>query len=257
MSSGGRSAVLPARTIVLVIYLTSIVLGLGERFSVGEEFFCSPSKGVVEVEPEDVVSHVDEKNTPVVTLEGQGQHRTLRYRFVLNHVEGFDVKAVILLHSLPTVWFVDPFEKKRLVGKDSGAFESIVLDDVDLESIEILSKPIRHALVLNNTSIERAKEIDIGVSVHARYGKVSVGSSISFVDSPWRWMASDFETVKFDMFHIIIRSAEGQCTRLVPVQNTVKALVPVGAERHALVVVPVTAASLLLGFLFGCSAFLS
>jgi hypothetical protein len=257
MSSGGRSAALPGIVILLVSYSLVIVWGAGERSSVGEEFFCSPTKGIVEVEPEDVVSHIDEKNAPVVSLEGNGQHRTLRYRFRLNHTEGLDVRDVILLHSLPTVWFVDPFEKKRLVGKDSGVFESLILDSVDLESIEILSNPIRHAILLKNTSIEGGKEIDIGVSVHARYGKVSVDTSVRFVESPWRWMASDFETVKFDMFHIIFRSAEGHCTRLIPVQDTVKAHVPVGAERHALVVVPVTAASLFLGFLFGCSAFFS
>jgi hypothetical protein len=184
-----------------------------------------------------------------LSMEGRGQHRVLWYRF--DYADSFrdesPYRDVMVVHTLPTVWFVDPFQAKRLVGDSSGSFESIVWSDVDLESIEVLSRPVSHALVGRvdvpvssmapaspsgtSTSLEssssRVSSVELGIKVHARYAKVSMAAG------RWGWLFSDVATVSFEPFDVVVRSRTGHCRRLVPaLEGVLEAQLPAGAARH-------------------------
>jgi hypothetical protein len=213
--------------------------------------FCS--HGVVGGEESETVGRGQGR---VVRLQGQGQHRILAYHFQLkNPRPGRETVDVAIVHSLPTVWFVDPFEAKRVVGQNQSVFESHVLGPVDLESIEMYTKSISHALVVQNASLDQdGVPVDVGIRIHARYASVPEDAGLQ--KNVLEWLLSDKVRVAFDPFEIYIRSSTGHCTRIVPVQEPLSTEVPAGAERHTQTVVLLTALSITFGFLFTISGFI-
>lgn len=191
----------------------------------------------------------------VLSLHGQGQHRILQYQFVLrdSHPSMKSVDLAIV-HVLPTVWFVDPFEAHRVVGSNSSIFESHILDKVDLEAIEIFSNPMSHALVAKNISLhaDGVAIIDVGIRIHARYAEVSPQGKRCM----WEWLLSDMVPVVFEPFHMYLRSPSGHCIRMTPAQDALSTTVPAGVQRHAHVVVLVTAFSVVLGFMLTVYTFI-
>jgi hypothetical protein len=160
-----------------------------------------------------------------------------------------------IVHALPTVWFVDPFEGKRVVGENQSVFESFVLDTVDLESIEMFTKPISHALVARNVSVsQNGVPVDVGIRIHARYA--SVPKNMELQRNAWEWLLSDKVSVVFKPFEIYTRSSTGHCTRVVPIQEALSTQVAAGAERHTKAVVVLTALSITFGFVFTLSGFI-
>ena len=213
--------------------------------------FCS--NGVVGGEESDTIG---KRTGRVLSLHGQGQHRMLKYSFELrNPRPGVEIMDMAIVHALPTVWFVDPFEGKRVVGENQSVFESYVLDTVDLESIEMYTKPISHALVVRNVSVsQNGVPVDVGIRIHARYA--SVPKDMGVQRNVWEWLLSDKVAVVFKPFEIYTRSSSGHCTRILPIQETLSTQVPAGAERHTQAVVVLTALSITVGFLVTISGFI-
>jgi hypothetical protein len=204
-------------------------------------------------------------------MEGRGQHRVLWYRFDYDDsIEGLRAdegsgrhRDVAIFHTLPTVWFVDPFEKKRLVvnetmggggapgcveGASTFEFESHVLSEVDLESIEQMSQPVQHVIIgriqlSDGTGAgwgdrsDARMQVEVGVKVHARYAEVSQRALPSLSPSPLSWMLSDTATVAFEPFSVVVRSTNGNCRRLMPtLERVLETQLPAGAGRHMAVV---------------------
>ena len=195
-------------------------------------------------------------------MEGRGQHRVLWYRFdydesIEARVDGAAVqyRDMAIVHTLPTVWFVDPFEKKRLVVNGRAAaegsspqlfmFESSVLTEVDLESIEALSEPVQHVLAgrvrlpdWSNSESASRTVVEVGVKVHARYPVVErLARDVRASAFPLSWLLSDTSRVRFDPFTVVVRLPAGQCRRLVPrLERALETQLPAGASRHETVV---------------------
>lgn len=199
-----------------------------------------------------------------LVMEGRGQHRVLWYRFDYDDSIGGpgDDRAeryrdVAIFHTLPTVWFVDPFETNRLVvnetaagevgevGEGGGAstfgFASHVLSEVDLESVERMSAPVHHVIVgrirlpdRSGDGSEARRQVEVGVKVHARYAEVSQRPLPVLSPSLLSWMLSDTVTVAFEPFSVIVRVTDGNCRRLVPrLESVLETRLPTGAARHA------------------------
>lgn len=234
--------------ISFLVYIIETVCAVGEFQLSG---FCTV--GVVEREASDVVGQGQGR---VLSLDGRGQHRTLEYTFELKHASPVvEIVDVALVHALPTVWFVDPFETTRVVGKNASVFESHVMDPVDVESIEMFTHSISHALVAWNVSLhEGGVPIDVGIRIHARYANVAKDAGTHMLKGKvLEWLLSDMVPVVFKPFEIYLRSSSGQCTRIRPIQDVLSTHVPAGAARHTYAVVWVTALSITLGFVFTVS----
>lgn len=236
----------------LGILISFIVCIIETACAIGEfqlSGFCTV--GVVEREASDVIGQGQGR---VLSLDGRGQHRTLKYTFELKHASPVvEIVDVALVHALPTVWFVDPFETKRVVGKNASVFESHVMDPVDVESVEMFTHSISHALVARNVSLrEGVVPIDVGIRIHARYANVAKDAGM-LTGKVLEWLLSDMVPVVFKPFEIYLRSSSGQCTRVRPIQDVLSTHVPAGAERHTHVVVWATALSITLGFVFTIS----
>lgn len=244
------------RVITVLVFLHCHLIHIwGVYGRKGDEFqlsrFCS--NGVVGGEESETVRAWQDG---IVSLHGRGQHRTLRYNFELrDSVPLMKNVDVAIVHTLPAVWFIDPFEANRVVGENRSVFESHILGHVDIESIEMFSNDTSHVLVVSNVSLhEQMVHIDTGIRIHARYARVSKGSVVD-KRNVWKWLLSDMVPVVFDPFVIYVRSQTGHCTRILPVQEALSTEVPAGAERHTDIVVRVTAVSIVLGFFFtihGC-----
>lgn len=243
-----HQAILFLLPILLIIHSTTFVVA-SDDFRVSS--FCA--LGVVGGEESETVG---KGNGVFPTLEGRGQHRILKYGFNLKSPRpGIQIVDVAIVHSLPTVWFVDPFEAKRVVGENQSVFESHVLGHVDVESIEVFTKSISHALVTRNVSLAQdGVSVDVGIRIHARYATVPKDAGLQ--KNAWRWLLSDKVNVVFNPVEIYMRSSTGLCTRVVPIQEPLSTKVPAGAERHTHAVVVLTALSITFGFLFTISGFI-
>ena len=187
-------------------------------------------------------------------MEGRGQHRVLWYRFDYDDsIEGLHGdggaarhRDVAIFHTLPTVWFLDPFEQKRLVvngttgtggSASTFAFESHVLSEVDLESIERISQPVQHVIIGRIQPVDGSRAVEVGLKVHARYAEVSQRALPFLSPSPLSWTLSDTETVTFEPFAVVVRSPDGICRRVVPrLERVLETRLPTGAARHVTVV---------------------
>ena len=186
-----------------------------------------------------------------MTMEGQGQHRTLRYRFeyddrVQHWIDSSEAQTreLAIVHTLPAVWFVDPFEQKRVTGVDKANFTSHIVGarEVDLESIESLSRPVEHVLAghvrvagPDERGMGKRTDVDVGVKVHARYASVSGGIGEEREQRTLlEWLLSDTTKATFEPIAVVVRSPTGHCRRLMPrLERVLETELPAGAMRHA------------------------
>ncbi len=78
------------------------------------------------------------------------------------------------------------------------------IDPLDLESIEMYTKSISHALVVQNASLDQdGVPVDVGIRIHARYASVPEDAGLQ--KNVLEWLLSDKVRVAFDPFEIYIR----------------------------------------------------
>lgn len=236
-------------TLVVYLILWGTLCTSTSTMASGVDAFLSDFCTGVVVGDDDEVRVRRVSNLPMVALEGQGSHRLLQYTF---YISTTNAERVAIVHALPTVWFVDPFDERRMVGTNVTEYTSDIVGEwVDLESIEIFSDPITHVV---GWKAQGDDMVNVGIKVHARYGHVS-HRKVDFWKDPYSWLLSDWREVNFEPFEVVVRAASGQCTRVRPVQEPVMARMVTGATRHEALVIPMTLVSLVSGVL--CSVFFS
>lgn len=222
----------------------------------------------------------------MVKLEGEGAHRLLTYRFrvvvegdrqedTLNNtgpVRGIHQSStfVAIYQPLPSVSFVDPYDTQKVVGKHRSRFSASVHGSVDLESIDLFA-PNKTAVSLWTSKLDLVSDfssmhavlvdIDVGIKIHFRYPKVmhrehdgiwSRTGGIHWKDMLF-WLASDYYTVNFPSFEVVLKLQNGTCFLLrTPhsVETIPETQLPTGVGRHTVFVAWATIASVVVSFLY-------
>eukprot|EP00890_Picochlorum_soloecismus_P001677 jgi/Picsp_1/250/NSC_00249-R1_---NA--- len=217
--------------------------------------------------------------TAEYNLEGHGAHRVLRYKLFLttresdlDTVSSEHFQSLAVVHPLPSLIFIDPYDTKRLTsGLDAKHFRSKIIGDVDLESIGSVANPkgVTHLLVVDdirnvcgwtNGSLQTCN-IDVGIKINFRYPLVS-RSDVVFWSNPLAWVLGNKISVRLESFDVYtwgLRQIDKNRGKHLCVENTISLVnlniigekyletdLPAGAERHIEFVRLVTIITLIL-----------